>query len=181
MPGPKADLPAVTADAAARYDAHVLAVELSQGLAAVWDIVDAANKYLVEKEPWKLAKDPAAPTSSAAILYAWAETLRILAVLDPADHARRRPAAVGAARASAGASSTSGVPDAAAWGRLAAGHADDEGRGALPAASRPTTPRRAHRLQSRVRLRGSMFHVKLPRSTVSGDPCRLAAVEREEP
>ena len=61
LEGCEADLPAVTADAAARYDAHVLAVELQSAVAAVWSIVDRANGYLVEKEPWKLAKDPRAP------------------------------------------------------------------------------------------------------------------------
>jgi methionyl-tRNA synthetase len=71
----------VIADAAARYDAHVLAVELSQGVAAVWDVVDAANKYLVTREPWKVAKDPSRAAELASILYASAETLRALAVM----------------------------------------------------------------------------------------------------
>ena len=34
------DLPTVTAEAAARYDEHVLAVELQSAVAAVWSIVD---------------------------------------------------------------------------------------------------------------------------------------------
>ena len=33
------------------------AVAPSQALGAVWELVDAANKYLVEMEPWALAKD----------------------------------------------------------------------------------------------------------------------------
>jgi len=47
----------------------------------VWAIVDRANAYLVEKEPWKLAKDPADADELAGVLYASAETLRIVAVL----------------------------------------------------------------------------------------------------
>jgi len=46
----------------------------------VWDIVARANHYLVEKEPWKLAKDPANHNELASVLYAAAETLRALAV-----------------------------------------------------------------------------------------------------
>ena len=39
-----------------------------------------ANRYLVEKEPWKLAKDPGAGDELASVLYAATETLRILAI-----------------------------------------------------------------------------------------------------
>jgi methionyl-tRNA synthetase len=80
-PDAAADLPAVTADAAARFEAHLLNVELSPALAAIWDIVARSNHYLVEKEPWKLAKDEANRDELASVLYASAETLRILAVL----------------------------------------------------------------------------------------------------
>jgi methionyl-tRNA synthetase len=86
VPEPKtedaaSDLPPVIADAVARYDAHMLAVHLTAGLAAVWEIVARANQYLVEKEPWKLAKDEANRDELAGVLYASAETLRILAIL----------------------------------------------------------------------------------------------------
>ena len=77
----EADLPAVIAEAARRYDEHMLAVELQPALQAVWSVVDRANGYLVEKEPWKLAKDEANREELAGVLYAAAETLRILAVL----------------------------------------------------------------------------------------------------
>ena len=63
------------------YDGHMLDVELSQGLASVWEIVDAANKYLVEREPWALAKDDGRRAELAEILYEAAETLRVLAIL----------------------------------------------------------------------------------------------------
>ena len=79
--GAEADLPAVTAEAARRADEHMLAVDLQKAVAAVWTIVDRANAYLVEKEPWKLAKDPANADELAGVLYASAETLRIVAVL----------------------------------------------------------------------------------------------------
>ena len=78
--GAASDLPAVIADAIARYDEHMLAVRLQAALGAVWDIVARANQYLVEKEPWKLSKDPANADQLAGVLYASAETLRILAI-----------------------------------------------------------------------------------------------------
>ena len=78
--GAESDMPMVVADAIARYDEHMLALELQPALVAVWDIVDRANHYLVEKEPWKLAKDDAARDELAGVLYAAAETLRILAI-----------------------------------------------------------------------------------------------------
>jgi methionyl-tRNA synthetase len=79
--GAGSDLPSVITDAAERYDRAMLAVQLQPALTAVWDIVGRANHYLVEKEPWKLAKDDAKRPELAAILYASAETLRTLAVL----------------------------------------------------------------------------------------------------
>ena len=78
--GAESDLPAVISDAIARYDEHMLAVQLQPALVAVWDIVARANQYLVEKAPWKLAKDLAAADELSSVLYASAETLRILAI-----------------------------------------------------------------------------------------------------
>jgi methionyl-tRNA synthetase len=78
----------MVADAVRRYDEHLAGVRLHEGIAAVWDIVGRANGYLVQKEPWKLAKDPARSDELAGVLYASAETLRILAS-DLADHAGR--------------------------------------------------------------------------------------------
>ncbi len=79
--GAESDLPAVIEDAVARYDEHMVAVQLQPALVAVWSIVARANQYLVEKAPWKLAKDPSAADELAGVLYASAETLRILAIL----------------------------------------------------------------------------------------------------
>ncbi len=86
VPGPtvagaEADLPDVVADAVARHDRHMADLALTQGLTAVWDVVGRANRYLVEKEPWQLAKDPGKREELASVLYAAAETLRILALL----------------------------------------------------------------------------------------------------
>jgi len=75
------DLPALADDVASRYDAAMLELGLTSGLATAWELVGRANQYLVEKQPWALAKDPANQARLGSILYAAAETLRILAVL----------------------------------------------------------------------------------------------------
>jgi methionyl-tRNA synthetase len=75
------DLPALTADVARRYDEHMTALALTQALAAVWEIVGRANGYLVERQPWTLANAEMRRGELAGILYASAETLRILAIL----------------------------------------------------------------------------------------------------
>jgi len=79
--GVEDDLPAVTADVARRYDEHMAELALTQALAAVWEIVGRVNGYLVERQPWSLAKDELRRAELAGILYASAETLRILAIL----------------------------------------------------------------------------------------------------
>jgi len=79
--GAEADLPEVIQDAARRFDELMVAVQLHRALAAVWDIVTRANRYLVEKEPWKVAGDASRRGELASVLYASAETLRILAIL----------------------------------------------------------------------------------------------------
>ena len=75
------DLPATIASATERFRSHMDQLELSRALAAVWDIVGRANGYLVETAPWNLAKDGANGGALASVLYASAETLRILGVL----------------------------------------------------------------------------------------------------
>ncbi|GIU98037.1 MAG: hypothetical protein KatS3mg013_1840 [Actinomycetota bacterium] len=79
--GVEEDLPDVVASAVAAVDEHMLALRIQQGLAAIWTIVDRANGYLVERQPWKLAKDPARRDELAGVLYASVELLRILAIL----------------------------------------------------------------------------------------------------
>jgi methionyl-tRNA synthetase len=74
-------LPALVPDVAERYDRAMEEFALSPALTAVWEIVGDANKYLVEREPWALAKAPDRRDELAAVLYASAEALRALAVL----------------------------------------------------------------------------------------------------
>jgi methionyl-tRNA synthetase len=81
LPEEASNLPELAQDVTRRYDDVMLHLGLTTGLATVWELVGRANQYLVEKQPWALAKDVANRDRLASILYASAETLRILAVL----------------------------------------------------------------------------------------------------
>ena len=86
LPGPtfqgaESDLPQVIAEAVRRYDEEMLAVRPTAALAAVYDVVVRANRYMVERSPWTLAKDASRREELGSILYASAETLRALTIL----------------------------------------------------------------------------------------------------
>jgi methionyl-tRNA synthetase len=129
--GWEADLPAVIAEAVERYDEHLLAVRLTAGLGSIWDIVSRANQYLVEKEPWQVAKDPARGDELAGVLYASAETLRILAILI-------QPIMPGAAQrlwdqlGLGGAVENRRIPADVAWGGLKPGTVTSKGEALFP-------------------------------------------------
>ena len=60
------------------------AFEFSKGLEAIWTMLSAADKFIVEQAPWKLAKQPEAQRQLDDALYASAEILRIaVALLHP--------------------------------------------------------------------------------------------------
>jgi methionyl-tRNA synthetase len=71
-----AALPTQVDEALNRFAPH-------EALAAIWGLIGAANKYVVEVKPWLLAKqrgeDPAAETCLATSLYNLAEVLRLTA------------------------------------------------------------------------------------------------------
>jgi methionyl-tRNA synthetase len=52
-----------------------------KALMSIWDLISAANHYIVEHEPWTLAKDPANQARLNQVLYSLLETLRVVAVL----------------------------------------------------------------------------------------------------
>ena len=51
------------------------------GLQAVWEFVGAANRYIVQNEPWSLAKDDNLRPRLQTVLYNLGESLRLLALL----------------------------------------------------------------------------------------------------
>ena len=65
----------------ADVEASFADMSLHKALMAIWELISAANKYIVEKEPWNLAKDPANKEKLTAIMYRLLEALRAVAIL----------------------------------------------------------------------------------------------------
>ena len=60
------------------------AFEFSKGLEAIWTMLSAADKFIVEQAPWKLSRNPEAQQQLNDALYGSAEILRIaVALLHP--------------------------------------------------------------------------------------------------
>ena len=64
-----------------KADAAICALDFQGGINAIMEFCKRVNGYVTEKEPWKLAKDPANKTELESVLYNTAESLRALAVL----------------------------------------------------------------------------------------------------
>ncbi len=85
-PAPKApaDEDRVLMETAARVLAEVEScfgdLGLHKALMAIWEFINVTNKYIVEREPWTLAKDPAGRDRLETVLYNLLESLRIIAV-----------------------------------------------------------------------------------------------------
>jgi methionyl-tRNA synthetase len=54
---------------------------LHKALMAIWEFINVTNKYIVEREPWLLAKDPANKIRLDTVIYNLLEALRVTAVL----------------------------------------------------------------------------------------------------
>ncbi len=67
----------VRTEAAERFD-------FNQALRAVWDLISDLNRYIVQRAPWALAKDPGSRPVLDTTLYNAADALRVVAALvDP--------------------------------------------------------------------------------------------------
>lgn len=71
----------VAASAALRYSAAMESLALHEGAASAFRLIDAANEFIAETEPWALAKDPASAQRLDRVLYDVSEALRIAAIL----------------------------------------------------------------------------------------------------
>ena len=106
-------------------------LQLSAALGAIWDIVARANRYLVQTQPWVLAKDESKRPELETILYTAAETLRILALLVS-------PVMPGSAERMWGQLGildplqNQRLPDAASWGGLTPGLGTSKGEALFP-------------------------------------------------
>ncbi len=73
----RAELEGLEARVRARFDA----LEVSQALEDVWEVVRRLNRFVQDEAPWQLAKDPAAAERLDTVLYSLAEGLRVVSVL----------------------------------------------------------------------------------------------------
>jgi methionyl-tRNA synthetase len=78
---PEEKLRATITGAYGKADALVEAFDVTGAVGEVWEIVRHANRYLVEREPWTLARDDANRDLVAGVLAVTAEALAALAVL----------------------------------------------------------------------------------------------------
>jgi len=76
-----ADLRAASATMIDVYRRQMGDFKFHLGLQAVWEFVGAANRYIVQNEPWALAKDEARQARLHAVLYNLGESLRLLALV----------------------------------------------------------------------------------------------------
>ena len=70
----------VASDATQKWQQCFRDLEFSRGLEAVWTLVAAVNKYIVENQPWALAEQKN-QDRLATVLYTSAEALRIVSVM----------------------------------------------------------------------------------------------------
>ena len=57
------------------------AFALERGVAAAFQIVDAANEFIASVEPWAIARDPARAGELSQVLFDVAEAVRVAAIL----------------------------------------------------------------------------------------------------
>jgi methionyl-tRNA synthetase len=81
--GSDPEIAALANQTVAAVQKHFDAFEFSKGLEAVWALISVVDKYIVQKAPWKLARqtDPASQAELSTTLYTAAESLRIATAL----------------------------------------------------------------------------------------------------
>ena len=76
-----ADLEQTASDVIAEYKELMDKTRFAEALAAVWQLVSRANKYIDETEPWVLAKDDSEKDVLSDVMTHLAKSLRIIAAL----------------------------------------------------------------------------------------------------
>ncbi|MFM8359724.1 MAG: class I tRNA ligase family protein, partial [Verrucomicrobiota bacterium] len=118
-------------------EAELRGYQLQGALGAIWGLVNRANQYVEQTQPFKLAKDPAQAERLDAVLYNLVESCRILAVL-------LWPFMPGTAtriQAQLGLTGEPNVWTGAAWGGLTAGHRVGNPEPLFPRKDPPPPPR----------------------------------------
>ncbi len=118
IPAPSGDLAADANQAVEATARHLKEHRLQAALLDIWSLVNRANQYIDQTAPFKLAKDPSNADRLDSVLYALAETCRILAVL----LGPFLPATASRIGAQLGLASLPIHLAEAKWGQLKAGH-----------------------------------------------------------
>jgi methionyl-tRNA synthetase len=111
-----------------QYRGHMENFAFHRALAAVWEVISRANKYIVATQPWELAKDPQQGERLNTALYTLLETLRLITLtLHPVmpETAAKMAEALGAA-------GEDNLIDCGIWGRLVPGAAITPGAQLFP-------------------------------------------------
>jgi methionyl-tRNA synthetase len=74
-------LAGVAEAAVSEYKAGMDVFALERGAAAAFRVIDAANEYVAETEPWALARDEAQAARLSQVLFDLAESVRVAAIL----------------------------------------------------------------------------------------------------
>jgi methionyl-tRNA synthetase len=124
-------LSGAAAELASAFDDRMVAFDLTGAMAALDGFVREANRYLVERAPWSLAKDPDRRQVLSDVLYEALEALRHIAIF-------ASPVMPGAAArlweqlGIAESLDSQRLPDAAAWGLLEPGTKTAKGDSLFP-------------------------------------------------
>ena len=63
------------------YKKGMESLAFHKALIAIWELIGAANRYIVENEPWELKKDPSQESRLSRVMYNILETLRFVGTL----------------------------------------------------------------------------------------------------
>ena len=122
---------AAVTEAAGLVDEHMRKTEPHRALEAIFRGVDATNRYLELREPWKAAKDPALAGQVGTTLYTCCEALRITALL-LSPFLPEKSAEILARLGLAGALERARLPGDARWGGIATDAATTTGDPLFP-------------------------------------------------
>jgi methionyl-tRNA synthetase len=79
--GPSDQLARLAGQVVGDYRSSMDALELHEGAAAAYRLIDATNEFIAATSPWALAKDPARADQLSQVLFDSAEAIRLSAVL----------------------------------------------------------------------------------------------------
>jgi methionyl-tRNA synthetase len=128
---PEEELREAFASAAREVDEHFDAMEIHRALEAVQRAIDAGNRYLEHREPWKAAKDPDRAHQVGTTLYTACEALRIATVLlSPCIPAKCDE--LWSRLGQPGSLAEQRLPEAARWGGVLVGASTTKGKPLFP-------------------------------------------------